>query len=134
MNKKNENLAKFILAFSVGFLMLFHGYSILNHGVGIIEEKFTNLGLPGFLANGAYLGEIVAPIMLIIGVRVKIASLLIIGTMIGAIGLVYLGDVFSLTKTGAWAIEVQVFYILTSIVIFFQGESKYSLEAYLQKK
>lgn len=123
-----ENTSKLLLRLTVGFLMLFHGVAKVTHGVSFLEGMFTNAGLPSFFAYGAYVGEILAPLMLIFGYRVKIASLLIILTMIGAIALAHPGDIFLTTKTGAWAIELQMFYILTSIVIMLQGPGKYSLD------
>ncbi len=130
INTNNDDTAKFILRFTVGFLMLFHGISKLSHGVSHLEGMFTNAGLPAFIAYGAYLGEVLAPLMLIIGFRVKIASLLIIGTMIGAIGLAHLSDIFTLTQQGAWAIELPMFYILASLTVFLQGAGKYSIDNY----
>jgi len=128
MNTNYDDTAKLMLRFTVGFLMLFHGISKLSHGVSFLEGMFTNAGLPAFMAYGAYLGEVLAPIMLIIGFRVKVASLLIIITMIGAIGLAHAGDIFTLTKHGAWAIELPMFYALASLTIFLQGAGKYSLD------
>ena len=128
MNTNYDDTAKLMLRFTVGFLMLFHGISKLSHGVSFLEGMFTNAGLPAFMAYGAYLGEVLAPIMLIIGFRVKVASLLIIVTMIGAIALAHAGDIFTLTKHGAWAIELPMFYALASLTIFLQGAGKYSLD------
>ena len=123
----NEDLAKFILRFAVGFLMLFHGVSKLG-GVGFLEGMFSSMGLPAFFAYGVYLGEIIAPIMLIVGFKVRIASVLVAGTMIVAILMAHMGDIFAVTKHGAWAIELQMFYILASAAIFFQGAGKYSID------
>ena len=89
---------------------------------------FVNAGLPGFIAYGLYLGEVIAPMMLIVGFRVKLAALLIIVTMLGAIGLAHSSDILAITKHGAWAIELQMFYILTSVTILLQGAGKYSLD------
>jgi len=114
----------------VGGLMLFHGIAKLTHGVSHLEGMFTNAGLPGFIAYGAYVGEVLAPLMLIVGFRVKIAALLIIATMIGAIGLAHSGDIFAVTKHGAWAIELPMFYLLGALTIFLLGAGKYSAERY----
>jgi len=130
LNRNYDDSAKFLLRFTVGFLMLFHGIGKLSHGVSFLEGMFTNAGLPAFMAYGAYLGEVLAPLMLIIGFRVKIASLLIIATMIGAIGLAHAGDIFAVTKHGAWAIELPMFYILASLTVFLQGAGKYSVDGY----
>ncbi len=127
-NSGNGDSAKLLLRVSVGVLMLFHGISKLIHGVSPIEGMFINAGLPGFIAYGAYLGELVAPLMLIVGFRVKIAAMLIMMTMCGAIALAHSGDIFSVTKHGAWGIELQMFYLMTSLTILLQGAGKYSLD------
>ena len=125
-----DDTAKLLLRCTVGGLMLFHGIAKLTHGVSHLEGMFSNAGLPGFIAYGAYVGEVLAPLMLIVGFRVKIAALLIIGTMIGAIGVAHSGDIFSVTKQGAWAIELQMFYFLGALTIFLLGAGKYSVERY----
>ncbi|GGD33140.1 GntR family transcriptional regulator [Malaciobacter pacificus] len=123
----NEDLGKLVLRFAVAILMLFHGVAKLQSGLdGIISTVESN-GLPTFVAYGVYLGEILAPIMLLIGYRVKLASILIIGTM-GFILFFYSDSILALNKYGAWAIELQMFYITTSITIFFLGAGKYSLD------
>ncbi len=129
-NTGTDDKAKLLLRVSVGVLMLFHGISKVMHGVSPIEGMFINAGLPGFIAYGAYLGEVVAPLMLIVGFRVKVASLLIMMTMCGAIALAHTGDIFSVTKHGAWGIELQMFYLMTSLTILLQGGGKYSLDGY----
>lgn len=137
MKEKNtssnyDDSAKLILRFTVGFLMLFHGVAKLTHGVSGMESMFANAGLPSFIAYGAYLGEVLAPLMLIFGFKVRIASVLIIGTMGVAIGLAHSSDIFVITKQGAWAIELQMLYLLGSVCILLQGAGKYSFD-YLRK-
>lgn len=126
--KNNEDLAKLILRFTVGFLMLFHGVAKLFAGVGFIEGVFSSYGMPSFFAYTVFIGEILAPLMLILGYRVKIASLLIIATMLGVIFMVFSADIFTLTKHGAWSIELQMFYLLGALSIFFQGAGAYSID------
>ena len=127
-----DNSAKLILRLTIGFLMLFHGLGKISHGVSGLEGMFANSGLPSFIAYGAYLGEVIAPLMLIIGFKVRIAAVLIIGTMATAIGLAHLNDIFTRTNQGAWAIELQMLYLLGSLSILLQGAGKYSLD-YLRK-
>ena len=134
MNEKNvcsytnDDVAKLILRLTVAILMLFHGIAKAQHGVGGIESMLENAGLPAFIAYGVYFGEIIAPLMLIFGVRVKMAAILIIGTMIFVLAIPYADKVFMITKHGAWAIELHIFYIATSLAIFFLGAGKYSLD------
>tara|TARA_B110000046_G_C12838120_1_gene332397 strand:- start:355 stop:759 length:405 start_codon:yes stop_codon:yes gene_type:complete len=129
-NSNYDESAKLLLRFTIGFLMLVHGVSKLSNGISGIEGMFTNAGIPSFLAYGVYLGEVLAPLMLIIGFRVKIASVLILGTMAVAIVLAHSNDIFLITKHGAWAIEVQMLYFLGSLTILLQGAGKYSVDEY----
>ena len=131
-NSGKEELAKLLLRVTVGVLMLFHGISKILHGVSPIEGMFINAGLPGFIAYGAYLGEVIAPLMLIAGFRVKIASLFVMMTMCGAIALAHSGDIFVVTKHGAWGIELQMFYLMSSLTILIQGAGKYSIDSYFE--
>lgn len=125
---KNEDLGKLVLRVAVGLLMLFHGIDKLINGTGGLDGMFTSIGLPGFFAYGVYLGEVLAPIMLLIGFRVKIAAVLVAGTMVIAILMAHIEDIFALNEHGAWAIELQMFYILASLSILFLGSGKYSID------
>lgn len=124
----NDDLGKLILRVALGFLMLFHGVAKLQNGITGIEAMLESNALPTFIAYGVYLGEILAPIMLILGYRVKMAAVLILGTMAFILAFPYADKIFTLTKHGAWAIELHMFYILGSIAIFLFGAGKYSID------
>jgi len=124
----NDNLGKLILRLALGVLMLFHGVAKLQNGIGGIENMLEANGLPSFIAYGVFLGEILAPIMLILGYRVKMAAILILGTMAFILTFPYADKIFTITKHGAWAIELHMFYILGSIAIFLFGAGKFSID------
>jgi putative oxidoreductase len=121
----HSDLAKLLMRFAVGGLMLFHGVHKLVAGVGGIEMMLMKAGLPAFMAYGVYVGEVIAPLMLLIGWRVEMAAVIIVVNMLFAIFLAHWGDIFSLSQHGAWAIELQMFYVLSALNIFFQGAGKY---------
>lgn len=125
MNASND-VGKLILRVSIGAMMLLHGLNKLS-GIDFIMGKFTEMGLPGFLGYSVYLGEIIAPLMLIVGFRSRIAGLLIAATMVIATMMVHSGDVFTRTKTGAWGIELQALYFFGGLAIYYLGGGKYSL-------
>lgn len=50
-----------LLSAVVAGLFLLHGLAKVQHGLGWVEDALPTFGLPGFLAYGAYLGEVVAP-------------------------------------------------------------------------
>lgn len=122
------DIAKLLLRLVLGVLMLFHGYGKLIHGIGPIEAMLAAKGLPAFLALGVYIGEIVAPLMLIAGVQVRLAALLVTVNMVVAIVLAHLGDVFALSAQGGWQLELQGFYLFTAVALILLGGGKYGVQ------
>ena len=74
----NDALGKLILRLTVGVLTLFHGVEkITNPGtVDYIGGVLANSGLPSFLAYGVYVGEVIAPLMVVLGIYCRYARLL----------------------------------------------------------
>lgn len=124
----NEDIGKLILRVSISVLMLFHGYAKLSHGVDKIAEGLVSSGFPEFMAYGVYLGEIVFPILIILGLFTRVAALGVGFTMVFAIFLVYSEKLFMLSNSGGLVIESPLIYLIISIVIFFIGAGKYSLD------
>lgn len=123
----HEDFGKLLLRLVVGGLMLFHGLHKLIGGVDGISAMLVAKGLPGFIAYGVLVGEVVAPILLILGVLTRPAALVLAFTMIVAWLMVGLGETVALEKTGAWAIESLVYFFVAALAIAFIGAGKYSL-------
>jgi len=121
----NDDLGKLILRLMVGGLMLFHGISKLANGVDGIESMVVAAGLPAVITYGIYVAEVIAPVLIILGIQVRLSALTIVIAMIGAIYLAHLEDVWKLTKHGAWAIELQMLFLLSSLSLMFMGSGKY---------
>ena len=130
----NEDIGKLILRVSIAGLMLFHGVFKLFNGIDGIKGLVTQSGLPEFLAYGVYFGEIVFPILIIIGLYTRISSIFFALTMVFAIFLAHSNEIFVLGKTGGPVIELALIYLLTSISIMFIGAGKYSLDAKCSQK
>lgn len=124
--KKQTDLAILILRLGTGILFLLHGIDKARNGIGFIEGLFTKNGLPGALAYLVYLGEIVAPLMLIFGFRTKIGSLLIMGTLLVIVFLTGMGKMGTLSQTGAWSLEVQGLFFTGALALFILGGGKYA--------
>ena len=118
-----EEMGKLILRLTVGILMLFHGIGkILNPGiVQSIGSRLESDGWPASIAYGIYLGEVLAPLMIIFGVFSRIGGLLVAVNMVFAILLAHTAQLLTLSKSGGWAVELQGFYLLCGIAIFFLG-------------
>jgi putative oxidoreductase len=121
-----EDIGKFILRIMLGGMMLFHGVHKAVHGIEYIKGLVLKQGLPEVLAYGVYVGEILAPIFLIIGWKSRFWAGIIALNMAVAIYLVHLGNFLKLGDHGAWAVEVTMFYLLTAISITMLGSGKYA--------
>ena len=113
----NPDLAKLLLRLCVGGLMLFHGIFKITHGADIYVGMLESKGLPGLMTYGVYIGEVLAPLLIILGYQVRIAALIVAFTMFMAI----------LDSYGGWVIEHQLLYILPCLALFFMGGGKYAL-------
>jgi putative oxidoreductase len=125
---KSDDTGKLILRLTLGILILLHGLSKLTGGgVSGISGMLGQHHLPGFLAYGAYVGEIIAPVLLIIGVYTRLGGLLIAINMVVAILLAHSGQIGSMTNNGGWALELQGMFLFTGLAIAFMGAGRFSL-------
>jgi putative oxidoreductase len=122
-----DALGKLVLRVSVGVLMLLHGVHKIGTGVDGIVGMVARTGLPGALGYLVYVGEVLAPVLVIIGLWTRPAALLIFFTMIVAIWLVHANELFLLTKNGGWALELQGLFLFGSLAIALLGAGRYSI-------
>lgn len=123
---KNNDLGLLIIRISLGLLMLLHGIAKLTHGVDFLSGMFKEMGLPAFLAYTVYIGEVIAPVLLIVGFRTRLAALVFAFTMVVAVGMAHAADIFKLSETGGWMLELQGLYFLGGMALFFTGAGKYA--------
>lgn len=124
--QSSADLGKLVLRVVLGGLILFHGVSKLIHGPGYIIGVVTGAGLPSFLAYGVYVGEVVAPLMLLLGYWTRVGALIVVINMLVAIGLVHMGQLATLADTGGWALELQGMFLGTALAIMLLGAGRYS--------
>lgn len=129
----DDEKAKLILRLTVGILMLFHGIAkILNPGsLGFIGSSLLNLGFPAFpafFAYAVYIGEVIAPLMIISGFKARVGGMLIVITMIVAVVLVHPNDIFSLSKHGGLLLELQIFFLIGGLLVAMFGSEKFALK------
>lgn len=123
----SDDLGKLILRVTLAVLLLFHGIAKLIGGVGFISGMLAKLGLPEALGYLVYIGEVVAPLLILLGVWTRAAALVAAINMIVAVLLVHSGDFLSITPHGGWALELQAFYFATAIVVALQGAGRFSI-------
>ncbi len=125
---ENADLGKLLLRLTLGGLLLFHGIAKLLHGVGFIEGELAAHGLPTLLAYGVFVGELIAPLMVILGYQTRIGALLIVFNMLVALVLVHTNQLLSLGSNGGWALELQGFFLFTAVAVVFLGPGRYKLK------
>ena len=123
----NESLGKLILRLVLGFTILLHGIAKLRGGVAPIEGLLQSHGLPTFIAYGAYLGEVLGPIMVIVGWHARIGAGLIAANMLVAVSLAHVAQLFTLNEQGGWALELQAMYLFSAIAIALFGPGRFSV-------
>ncbi len=122
-----EDLGKLLLRVALGVLMLLHGFAKIKGGIDPIIGMVTQHGLPMFIAFGVYIGEVIAPILLIIGLYTRAAALLVALNMVFAVALAHANQLLSLTKQGGWALELQGLFFFSALAVMLLGAGRYSL-------
>ena len=122
-----DDWGKLLLRLAVAGLLIFHGIAKLKNGVGWMAGPLAGLGLPAFVAYGAYVGEVIAPIFVLLGKWARIAGLVIAFNMMSAIVIALRDRMFTLNMGGGWAIELELLFLLGGVTIFLLGSGKYSV-------
>jgi putative oxidoreductase len=127
MQRNLDDIGKLVLRLTLGTLILLHGIAKLMHGIGPIEGMVTAMGMPGFVAYGVYAGEVLAPLLLIVGFYARLGAALIAVNMIFAFALAHTGELTSLSQTGGWALELQGMFLFTAIALALMGPGRISV-------
>jgi len=123
----NDDLGKLVLRATLAILILFHGVSKLITGVDPIMGMLTKAGLPAGLAFLVYMGEVIAPLMILFGIWARLGAVIVAINMIVAVALAHGAQFFTMGKTGGWALELQGFYFFTALAVALLGAGRYSM-------
>ncbi|MFT0547205.1 DoxX family protein [Allopusillimonas ginsengisoli] len=122
-----EDLGKLVLRLTVGILLLFHGIAKMRYGISGIESMVVARGLPAFFSWAVYIGEVVAPLMLIFGLYTRVAGLIVAINLLFAIALVHTGHLSQFSNTGGWRLELQGLYLFGGLAIAMLGAGRYAI-------
>ena len=123
-----SDLGRLILRLALGLLILLHGISKVMSGPAGIVGMVAKTGFPGWLGYLVYVGEVLAPLMLVIGWWTRPAALIIAINMIAAVALVHRGDLFAIDKqSGGWELELQGMFFFTALAIALLGAGRFSV-------
>ena len=122
-----EDFAKLLLRLVLGLLILLHGISKIKGGPGFILDVVERAGLPEPFGYLVYVGEVLAPLLIIIGLWTRAAALVVAINMLFAVGLVHMGQLFELAPEGGWALELQGLFLVVAIAVALLGAGRYSV-------
>ncbi len=135
LNKMKEKLyflhspdtGKLILRLVIGIVLILHGLAKIQNGVGGTMGMIQSRGFPGWITYGAYIGEVLAPLLLIIGKYTRPAGLVVAFTMLMAMIIAYPNAFFQRGQTGGLLVEVNYLILFGGLAITFLGAGKFSL-------
>lgn len=116
-----DDVGKLILRILLGLLILLHGIAKIQTGAASIVENF------GVFGYAVFLGEVLGPVLLLIGWYARVGAGLIALNMLVAIAAVHAGQIFMLGEQGGWKIELQAMYLFTAVALVITGPGAYSL-------
>jgi putative oxidoreductase len=122
-----DDLGKLLLRVVLGVLILLHGISKIVAGPDFVISTATNAGLPAAIGYLVYLGEVAAPILLILGIWSRLAALVIAGNMLFAVYLVHMKQLLTLNDQGGWALELQGMFLVAALALICLGAGRFSL-------
>lgn len=123
----SHDLGKAILRIVLGILILLHGIAKLMAGPAFVIKVVTAAGLPEPVAYLVYVGEILAPLLLIVGLWTRLAGLIVAINMIFALSLVHADQLGMMSDSGGWALELQGMYLAAAIAVALLGAGRFSV-------
>lgn len=125
--RPTDDVGKLVLRVLLAVLILFHGVSKLIGGIGFVAGMLAKFGLPAAVGYLVYVGEVIAPLLILVGLYTRVAALVVAVNMVVALLLVHTSQFFSLNNTGGWALELQAMYFGAAVVVALLGAGRYSM-------
>lgn len=123
----SDDAGKLILRAALAAMLLFHGVSKLIGGIGFIGAMLAKAGAPAALGYLVYVGEVIAPLLILVGIFTRPAALVVAVNMIVALLLVHTSQFLTLNATGGWALELQGMYLMSAIAVALLGAGRFSV-------
>jgi len=125
---RSDDTGKLVLRVALGILVLLHGIAKIRGGVGFVSNALIAHGLPGALAWLSLIGEVVAPVLLIIGLYTRPAAWIVVINVLFAIWLVQMKQLGMLNKAGGgWALELEGMFLFGALAVAFMGAGRFSV-------
>ena len=120
----DSDIGILMLRVTAGGLLLLHGINKVQTG---IEEQMALLaanGIPAFFMYLVYITQVVAPVLLILGILTRLSAASIVVTLV-VILYVAPFPLMALGPHGEWAMEIQLFFLMVPLALFFIGPGRF---------
>lgn len=126
----SDDLGKLVLRLTTGGLILFHGVHKVFYpdSLDFIRKLLISIDLPPMLAYGVYLGEVVGGLMVVLGIYSRMGGALIVGNMLFALSLAHREELWTLSSTGGWAMELQAFFLFSGLAVILLGSGRLAVK------
>lgn len=122
-----EDLGKLVLRLAVGILILLHGIAKVRYGLGDVATALARVNIPPVVGYLIYVGEVLAPALMIVGLWMRPAAWIVSATMAVALVLGHPKEIFLLTKHGGLLLEVQWMFMLGAAAAALLGAGRFSV-------
>ena len=120
-----EDFGKLIVRFGTGGMLFLHGVHKLLNGIAPIKVMLAAHNVPELIGYGVYFGEIVGPILVILGLFARVGGALIALSMSVAILFAGSDTLLALNAKGGYALELEMFYLLGAVVVMIMGAGRF---------
>ena len=122
-----DDAGKLVLRAALALILLFHGVAKLTGGIGFVGDMLAKAGAPAVLGYLVYVGEVIAPLMILAGVYTRLAALVVAINMVVAVLLVHTSQFFTLNDQGGWALELQGMFFAGAVAVALLGAGRHSI-------
>jgi putative oxidoreductase len=130
--KNKYEWSKLILRVVLGISFFIHGLEKFQSGIENIVGWFESIGLPGFLAYGVALLEVIGGIALVVGLGTRIVSALFVVLLVGAILKVKLAVGF-LGNGQMAGYELDLAFLAMSVFLVINGSRLLALDQLIDR-
>ena len=123
-----DDIGKLILRVAVAGLLVFHGIAKLKGGIGWMAGPLGAAHLPFALGYGVYVAEVLAPVLLVLGIFTRPAAAVIAFDLFMALAIAVKGRTFMIKERGGGlGGELEMFFMLAALAIMFLGSGRYAV-------
>ncbi len=128
----SQDVGKLLLRLTIGGLLLCHGVSKIRGGIDWMGPMLAGHNLPDSIKYGVYVGEVLAPALVIVGFFTRLGGLIIAINLAVATWLAHANELWQMNQMGGWDRELDALYLFGGLCIMFLGAGCISIDGLLR--